>query len=236
MAPDHLGPHETTKDRHDHLPSSRRPLGARDLALVASFAALIAALTIPGAIPIGGFPAPITLQTLGVMLAGSILGWKRGALAVLLYLAMGAVGLPVFAGGKGGLGVVRRADLGLPVRLRPRGRRHRLARRAPAPGLPDVVGRARQRRRRHPRRVCRGHPRPRGRRRADLAAALKVGGLVFLPGDLVKVVIATVVAAAVHRAVPDVAGVASARARHRVERLLTYGDPDRGGQPSVRRP
>lgn len=42
-------------------------------------------------------PVPITLQTLGVVLTGAALGSKRGGLAMLLYLAEGAVGLPVFA-------------------------------------------------------------------------------------------------------------------------------------------
>jgi biotin transport system substrate-specific component len=42
-------------------------------------------------------PVPITLQTLGVLLAGAALGSKRGGLALLLYLAEGAAGLPVFA-------------------------------------------------------------------------------------------------------------------------------------------
>ncbi len=52
----------------------------------------------------GGAGVPITLQTLGVALAGAILGPLRGSLAVLLYLAMGAIGLPVFAEHSAGLG------------------------------------------------------------------------------------------------------------------------------------
>ncbi len=47
-------------------------------------------------------PVPITLQTLAVVLTGAALGSKRGGLAMLLYLAEGAAGLPVFAGGAGG--------------------------------------------------------------------------------------------------------------------------------------
>jgi biotin transport system substrate-specific component len=83
----------------------RRGFGATDLALVAAFAALIAGLTYLGAIPVGGAGVPITLQTLGVMLAGCALGPVRGAAAVLLYLLMGVVGLPVFAEHSAGLGV-----------------------------------------------------------------------------------------------------------------------------------
>src|SRR5690625_4710684 len=48
---------------------------------------------------------PITLQTLGVMLAGALLGARRGALSVIVLLVLAAAGLPVLAGGRGGLGV-----------------------------------------------------------------------------------------------------------------------------------
>ncbi|MGJ3507493.1 biotin transporter BioY [Enemella sp. A6] len=69
-----------------------------DLALIAVFAALIAALSLTPAIPVGSLGVPITLQTLGVALTGLILGPIRGLLATLLYLAIGFAGLPVFAG------------------------------------------------------------------------------------------------------------------------------------------
>jgi biotin transport system substrate-specific component len=73
----------------------------RDLAYIALFAAIIAVLgTIP-AIPVG--PVPITAQTLGVMLAGGVLGARRGFLSVLLFLVLVAVGLPLLASGAGGL-------------------------------------------------------------------------------------------------------------------------------------
>lgn len=75
---------------------------ATDLALIASFAALIAVCALLPAIPVGGL-VPITLQTFGVLLAGTVLGARRGFLAVLLYLAVGAIGLPVFSGGAAGL-------------------------------------------------------------------------------------------------------------------------------------
>lgn len=48
-------------------------------------------------------PVPLTLQTLGVLMLGGVLGSKRGALSVLSYLAQGALGLPVFAGGSAGV-------------------------------------------------------------------------------------------------------------------------------------
>ncbi|WP_249216369.1 biotin transporter BioY [Nocardioides palaemonis] len=78
---------------------------SRDIALVAAFAALISASAYVGAIPIGSAGVPITLQTLTVMLAGCVLGPVRGFSAVVLYLALGAVGLPVFAEHSSGIGV-----------------------------------------------------------------------------------------------------------------------------------
>ena len=83
-----------------------------DLALVAVFAALIAALALTPAIPVGGIGVPLTLQTLGVLLAGLVLGPWRGFLAVLLYLAVGLAGLPVFAQGTGGLAVFAKPSIG----------------------------------------------------------------------------------------------------------------------------
>jgi biotin transport system substrate-specific component len=76
-----------------------------DLALVAVFAALVAVCAVvPGVpLPVG---VPITLQTLGVVLTGLVLGPWRGFLAMLLYLAVGFAGLPVFALGTAGLGVL----------------------------------------------------------------------------------------------------------------------------------
>jgi biotin transport system substrate-specific component len=75
-----------------------------NLALVAVFAALIAASTIWGGYPLGG-GVPITLQTFAVLLAGAVLGAYRGAAAVLVYLVLGTAGVPVFSGHKGGPGV-----------------------------------------------------------------------------------------------------------------------------------
>jgi biotin transport system substrate-specific component len=74
------------------------------IAVVSLFAALIAVF---GLIPKIDLPlgVPITLQTLGVMLAGCMLGAKRALQAVLLFLAAVAIGLPLLSGGRGGLGV-----------------------------------------------------------------------------------------------------------------------------------
>ena len=77
---------------------------ATDLARVAVFAALIAVLGLPGSFPVFG-GVPITAQTLGVMLAGAVLGPWLGALSVTVLLALVAVGLPLLAGGRGGIAV-----------------------------------------------------------------------------------------------------------------------------------
>jgi biotin transport system substrate-specific component len=71
-----------------------------DAALVVVFSAFVA-LTAQVEIPL--WPVPITLQTLGVLFTGAVLGSRRGALSMLLYLAEGLVGLPVFAGGASGI-------------------------------------------------------------------------------------------------------------------------------------
>ncbi len=75
---------------------------AADLAYTAVCAALIAVcswISIPG-------PVPFTLQTFGVFSALGILGGKRGTAAILIYLLLGAAGLPVFAGFNGGAGAL----------------------------------------------------------------------------------------------------------------------------------
>ncbi len=69
------------------------------------YASLLAALTAAGAfmaIPIG--PVPIVLQNLFIMLSGLLLGSRWGFASVAIYLLAGACGLPVFAGGTGGIG------------------------------------------------------------------------------------------------------------------------------------
>ena len=85
-------------------PSPRRESPAQRMALVALFAALMAAF---GMIPKIDLPlgVPITAQTLGVMLAGCLLGVSMGAQSMVLFLAAVALGLPLLSGGRGGLGV-----------------------------------------------------------------------------------------------------------------------------------
>jgi len=74
-----------------------------DAVLVVVFSAFVA-LTAQVSLPL--LPVPLTLQTLGVLFTGAVLGSKRGTLALLLYVAEGAIGLPVFAGGFSGIGVL----------------------------------------------------------------------------------------------------------------------------------
>lgn len=71
-----------------------------DMVYIAVFTVLMAIcswISIPMAVP-------FTLQTFGVFIAVGILGGKRGTLAVLVYILLGAIGIPVFSGFKGGIG------------------------------------------------------------------------------------------------------------------------------------
>jgi len=77
-------------------------LRAARLALPALFAALISAAAFM-ALPLPGSPVPLVLQNLMAVLSGLLLGPLRGAAAVLLFLALGALGFPVFSAGHGGL-------------------------------------------------------------------------------------------------------------------------------------
>lgn len=87
-------------------PATQRVGLARDLALIAVFAALVAVLTAAPAIPVGAAGVPITLQTLAIALTGLLLGAWRGFAALLVYVVVGLAGLPIFARFSGGLGVL----------------------------------------------------------------------------------------------------------------------------------
>ena len=195
----------TTSQSTTPAPAVSRGVDLRSVALVAVFAALIvASALVPGIQLAGG--VPITLQTLAVMLAGLCLGAVRGGLAALLYLVLGLAGLPVFSGGKSGLQVLAGPSAGYLVSF---------------VVAAFVVGLLAQQ-------IVRRAP---SRYRAPLffAAAMTTSvvfvhtlgilGLVvnaelsfgeafaidaaFYPGDIAKNVVAAVVAAAVHRAFPD---------------------------------
>lgn len=77
-----------------------------DIVLIALFAAIFVVLGLIVPIPVPGIAVPISAQNMGIMLAGCIIGAKRGALTFLLILLMVAVGLPILSGGRGGLVVL----------------------------------------------------------------------------------------------------------------------------------
>jgi len=70
-------------------------------AMMVAILAVLAQISIPMPSQV-----PLTLQTAGIILAGLILGSQKGVLTVLVYIILGAVGAPVFAAGRAGLGVV----------------------------------------------------------------------------------------------------------------------------------
>lgn len=177
----------------------------RDVALVSTFAALVAACALLPAITVGGSLVPITLQTFAVMLTGAVLGWRRAGLAIVLYLAVAVAGVPIFSGGRSGPGVFAGPSAGYLVAFP-------LA--AMLAGLlvsriPAQVSRAR--------RTglifasCLGASfatiHPLGilgmmwRANMSLTEAI-VADAVFIPGDLIKCAAAAIVATAVLRAFP----------------------------------
>lgn len=178
------------------------PLPARDLALISVFAAVIAALGLPGTMYLFGGGVPITAQTLGVMLAGSLIGARRAFWAVVVLLLLVAAGLPLLAGGRGGLGVFAGPSvgylLGWPLGAWLTGRlvETRLPRYTLPWGLTAniaggivVV-------------YAVGIPMQAWVTGTSNLVAVAVAAVVFLPGDLVKAVIAAVVARGVHRGYP----------------------------------
>ena len=199
-------PRVTRTSRTSHPPRT----SARDLALIAMFAGVVAALGLVPAFAPPGFSVPITAQSLGVMLAGAILGGRRGAMALLLFLALVAVGLPLLAGGRGGLGVFAGPSvgflLGYPVaafvvgwlseRAGPTYKLHWgiVANVVGGVVVLYVLG------------------------IAGMALVLgispwaaTVASWIYLPGDLVKVVVAAIVARGVHAAYPGLLGERTTR-------------------------
>jgi biotin transport system substrate-specific component len=187
-----------------------RRLPARDLARVAVFAALIAVLGLPGAFMPWGLAVPITAQTLGVMLAGAVLGARRGALAVTLFLVLVLAGLPLLAGGRGGLGVLALPSAGYLLGWVPGAYVVGWLVERSLPRAPLAVGVA----------ACLlggvgvvylvGVPVQAWRTDVPLPQSL-VAAAVFLPGDLLKAVVAGTVAKGVHAAYPALAQERAAR-------------------------
>jgi len=77
----------------------------REMTHVAIFAAIMGALGLLPPIFLSFTPVPITLQTIGVLLAGGILGARLGAMSQVVFLLLVAAGLPLLSGGRGGLSV-----------------------------------------------------------------------------------------------------------------------------------
>ncbi|MDI9896602.1 MULTISPECIES: biotin transporter BioY [Nocardiaceae] len=180
---------------------SRMNVSARDMAQIAVFAALIAALGLPGSITVGFSGVPITLQTLGIILSGAILGARKGTAAVLVFLALTMIGLPLLAGGRTGLSAMAGPTVGYLIGWIPAAlligwlTARILPKYSIALGLAinavggivvvyvfGIIGLI---------------------LRTDVGvwAAITSNG-PFLPGDIAKVVVATVVAKSVHRAYP----------------------------------
>ena len=199
----------------------RNRWNATDLGLIAVFAALVAGSALIAAIPVGGLGVPITLQTLAVMLTGLALGPGRAFAAVGLYVLLGLAGLPIFSGGRSGLGVLAGPSAGYIIGF---------VFAATAVGWLTVVVLRR----------TAGRP---GRFRAVLlfAAAMVssiifihglgilgmmvnakldfskafLADLVFYPGDVIKNALAVTVALALHKAFPDLL----------IRRIRTAGAP-----------
>lgn len=200
-----------------HAPRNR----TRDLTQIAVFAGIVAALGVVPAITIPGPGVPITLQTLGVMLAGAVLGSKRGFSALLLFDVLVLAGLPLLAGGRGGLAVLASPTvgyfIGFPIAafavgwlVERFGNPFRIL-----PGIvstvvggvfvlyiPGIIG---------------------------VALMAKIGfgaaalsALAFLPGDLAKAVIAALIARGVHKAYP---GLIQDRGHRRAEATETSAAP-----------
>ncbi len=174
----------------------------RSLVQIAFYAALIAAL---GLLPKVAIPfmggVPITAQTLGVMLAGVMLGPVRGALAVLLFLFLVALGAPILAGGRGGLGIFASPSVGFligwPVGAFVAGlvmQRTKSFRVLPAAALAALIGGVG---------VVYLFGIPGVAIMADLPLMkAAIGSAVYIPGDLIKVAITAVVAETVARGLP----------------------------------
>ncbi|ALB03192.1 biotin transporter BioY [Kocuria palustris] len=180
-----------------------------DLGLIAVFAAFVAVCAVLPAIPVGPLAVPITLQTLAVYLTGLVLGGRRGFLAVALYVVVGLVGLPIFSGFRGGPAVLAGPSAGYIIAF---------------PIAAACVGFLAYA-------VLRRGV-SRGRVLLGLISAALLGGflitrvfgipgmmlnggltlrdafladLLYWPGDLLKLVLAAMIAAAVHRAFPRLA-------------------------------
>lgn len=180
------------------MPAPRVSLPAADLARIVVFAAFIAVLGIFPGIHFGASGVPVIIQNAGPLLAGVLLGARRGTASVVLLLTLTAIGLPLLSGGRGGLApfvgpsggfllgwILSALVAGLIVSRAPKLNLPVIALATFAGLLADYLI---------------GIPFL-GAYIGDLGAAA-VQSLVFVPGDLGKVAATAVIAAVVHRALP----------------------------------
>jgi len=174
----------------------------KDMLFAAMMAAITAVMGLFPGIPLPG-GVPIVLQNMGIMLAGSLLGKRNGALAILLFVLLVAAGLPLLSGGRGGLSVLAGPSGGYiaswPIMafligwLAERGslsfRRLFLANLAG--GLFNYV--------------C-GTAWLAAVANLTFTKALMAGVIPFIPGDLIKMAIAAFLALGIHRAAPHMFG------------------------------
>lgn len=85
-------------------------LAAVDIAECAIFVALMSVFTLFVKIPF--YPVPLTFQTVISVLAGLLLGWKKGVISMSVYCFMGLIGIPVFSGYSGGFAYVLQPTFG----------------------------------------------------------------------------------------------------------------------------
>jgi biotin transport system substrate-specific component len=182
-----------------------RPLTVTDLARIPVFAALTAVLA-QASVHLFGNAVPITGQTLGVMLAGLILGPIRGGLAIAVYVVLGAAGLPIFANATGGAGIISGPTggfiLAFPIAAfviglltaRVRQLTPAIAFTACVVGGIAVV-------------YLIGVPWLAWKLGLTAEEAVVTGAIAFVPGDLIKAALATYVAVGVYRAYPALGGV-----------------------------
>jgi len=167
-------------------PADRWLAGRRAFAVGA--AALVVAASAQATVPVPLSPVPMTLQPLAVLAVGGLLGASLGASALVLYLALGIVGLPVFAGGSGGLphvlgptgGYLLAFPVAAAVAGRLAGRTRRVGRVLLGCALGMVV-------------IHAGGAAQLAAFGGDAGTAIRVGFVPFLTGDLIKVGLAAAV-------------------------------------------